>query len=50
MPAAREIREAYEVRAELEGLAAELAAKRFEESQIRRLYEAEELFRRSVPR
>jgi DNA-binding GntR family transcriptional regulator len=48
VPVASEIREAYEVRAELEGLAAELAAKRFEESQIRRLYEAEELFRRSV--
>jgi DNA-binding GntR family transcriptional regulator len=48
VPATREIREAYEVRADLEGLAAELAASRFEESQIRRLYEAEELFRRSV--
>ena len=48
VPAAREIREAYEVRAELEGLAAELAATRFEESQIRRLYEAEDLFSRSV--
>jgi DNA-binding GntR family transcriptional regulator len=48
VPAAREIREAYEVRAELEGLAAELAAHRFEESQIRRLYQAEALYRRSV--
>jgi DNA-binding GntR family transcriptional regulator len=48
VPAAREIREAYEVRADLEGLAAELAASRFEEAQIRRLYEAEALFSRSV--
>lgn len=48
VPAAREIREAYEVRADLEGLAAELAAGRFKESQIRRLYEAEALFSRSV--
>jgi DNA-binding GntR family transcriptional regulator len=46
-PAVREVREAYEVRAELEGLAAELAAARVEEPQLRSLREAEALFRRS---
>jgi DNA-binding GntR family transcriptional regulator len=46
-PAVREIREAYEVRAELEGFAAELAATRVQEPQLRRLREAEALFRRS---
>jgi DNA-binding GntR family transcriptional regulator len=48
MPAQREIREAYQVRAELEGLAAELAAEWITESQIERLAEAEARFRRSV--
>jgi DNA-binding GntR family transcriptional regulator len=47
-PTAREIREAYHVRAELEGLAAELAAHRILDDQLERLREAEELFRRSV--
>lgn len=47
-PSAREIREAYEVRAELEGLAAELATRRISDRDLRRLREAEELFRRSV--
>lgn len=47
-PSAREIREAYEVRAELEGLAAELAASRISDRDLRRLREAEALFRRSV--
>ena len=47
-PSAREIREAYEVRAELEGLAAELATARIGDEDLRRLREAEALFRRSV--
>ncbi|HKY25655.1 MAG TPA: GntR family transcriptional regulator [Gaiella sp.] len=46
-PAVREVREAYEVRAELEGLAAELAASRVEEPQLRCLREAEAMFRSS---
>ena len=46
-PAVREVREAYEVRAELEGLAAELAAARAKEPQLRCLREAEALFRSS---
>jgi DNA-binding GntR family transcriptional regulator len=45
---AREIREAYEVRAELEGLAAELAATRVREAELQRLREAQALFRHSV--
>ena len=44
-PTAREIREAYEVRAELEGLAAELAATRIRDDQLRKLHEAVSLFR-----
>ena len=47
-PSAREVREAYEVRAELEGLAAALAASRIRDGELRRLREAQELFRRSV--
>ena len=47
-PSAREIREAYEVRAELEGLAAELAAERISDSDLLRLREAQALFRESV--
>jgi DNA-binding GntR family transcriptional regulator len=47
-PTAREIREAYEVRAELEGLAAELAATRIRDGELRRLRDAQALFRRSV--
>lgn len=47
-PTARDIREAYEVRAELEGLAAELAARWIGDDQLERLREADELFRRSV--
>ena len=46
-PATREVREAYEVRAELEGLAAELAAARAQEPHLRSLREAEALFRGS---
>jgi DNA-binding GntR family transcriptional regulator len=45
---AREIREAYEVRAELEGLAAELAATRVRAAELRRLRDAQLLFRQSV--
>jgi DNA-binding GntR family transcriptional regulator len=47
-PSARDIREAYEVRAELEGLAAELAAGLISDRDLLRLREAEALFRRSV--
>jgi DNA-binding GntR family transcriptional regulator len=47
-PSAREIREAYEVRAELEGLAAELAAERISDRDLVRLREAQALFRESV--
>lgn len=47
-PSAREIREAYEVRAELEGLAAELAAGRISDRDLLRLREAQTLFRTSV--
>jgi DNA-binding GntR family transcriptional regulator len=47
-PTVREIREAYEVRAELEGVAAELAAARIRDAQLRALREAERLFRRSI--
>lgn len=46
-PTARDVREAYEVRAELEGYAAELAAHRIQEQQLERLHQAEALFRRS---
>jgi DNA-binding GntR family transcriptional regulator len=47
-PTQREIREAYLVRAELEGLAAELAAGLATTDQIRRLREAEQLFGEAV--
>jgi DNA-binding GntR family transcriptional regulator len=47
-PDAREIREAYEVRAELEGFAAELAAERIQAQQLARLHEAARLFRLSI--
>jgi DNA-binding GntR family transcriptional regulator len=48
MPSARDVREAYEVRAELEGLAASGAATRIHDEELQRLREAQELFRRSV--
>ena len=48
MPSARDVREAYEVRAELEGLAASVAATRIRDDELRRLREAQELFRHSV--
>ncbi len=47
-PTVREIREAYEVRAELEGLAAELAAGRISDGEMQTLRKAQALFRRSV--
>ena len=47
-PSAREIRESYEVRTELEGLAAELATARIGDADLQRLRGAEELFRNSV--
>jgi DNA-binding GntR family transcriptional regulator len=47
-PSAREIREAYEIRAELEGLAAELAAERISDRDLRRLQEAQQLFQNAV--
>lgn len=47
-PTARDIREAYAVRAELEGLAAELAAAHVEDAQLEQLREAEQLFRHSI--
>jgi len=47
-PSARDVREAYEVRAELEGLAAGLAASRIRDGELQRLREAQELFRRSI--
>jgi len=47
-PTAKEIQEAYLVRAELEGVAAELAARLATQAQIDRLLEAEELFARAL--
>ena len=47
-PSSREIREAYVVRAELEGLAAELATERISEEQLAGLRASVELFRRSI--
>src|SRR3954468_7639637 len=47
---AREIRQAYEVRAELEALAAELAATRIRHDELDRLNEAQEQFREGLAR
>lgn len=47
-PTVREIREAYEVRGELEGFAAELAAERIQEHQLATLHEAASLFRLAI--
>lgn len=44
----REIRDAYEVRAELEGLAAELAAGRIRHEQLEALHRAQEQFRQAL--
>ena len=49
-PTAREIREAYEVRAELEGLAAQLATTRIQDDQLQELHAAQRLFRHSIER
>ena len=49
-PSAREIRDAYEVRAELEGLAAELAAQRIHQAQLDGLHEAQSEFRETLAR
>jgi DNA-binding GntR family transcriptional regulator len=43
-PSAREVREAYEVRAELEGLAAALASTRIRDDELRRLRAAQAMF------
>lgn len=48
MPSPRDVREAYEVRAELEGLAASLAASRILGDELGSLREAQELFRQCV--
>jgi DNA-binding GntR family transcriptional regulator len=47
-PTPQEVRQAYQVRAELEGLAAELAAANAADDQLLRLREAERLFRVAV--
>ncbi|MFL5925566.1 MAG: GntR family transcriptional regulator [Gaiellaceae bacterium] len=47
-PSPREIREAYAVRAELEGFAAELAVAHLGDAQLDQLREAERLFRHSI--
>ena len=49
-PSAREVREAYEVRAELEGLAAALASGRMRDGELYRLRAAQELFHDSSER
>jgi DNA-binding GntR family transcriptional regulator len=48
VPAPRDIREGYQVRAELEGLAAELAAEWITEAQIERLANASARFKKTV--
>jgi len=50
VPSAREVREAYEVRAELEGLAAALASSRCRDDDLRRLRDAQALFEESSRR
>jgi len=49
-PSAREIRDAYEVRAELEGLAAELAAQRIHHEQLDALHEIQREFSETLER
>jgi DNA-binding GntR family transcriptional regulator len=49
-PSAREVREAYEVRAELEGLAAALASGRMRDEELHRLRAAQEMFHESSER
>jgi DNA-binding GntR family transcriptional regulator len=47
-PTARDVREAYRVRGELEGLAAELATQLIGDDELARLHEAQSLFRHSI--
>jgi DNA-binding GntR family transcriptional regulator len=47
-PSAREIRDAYEVRAELEGLAADLAAQRIQQEQLDALHVVQGEFREAL--
>jgi DNA-binding GntR family transcriptional regulator len=49
-PSPREIRDAYEVRAELEGLAAGLAARRIQQQQLDALHDAQAEFREALER
>jgi DNA-binding GntR family transcriptional regulator len=49
-PSAREIRDAYEVRAELEGLAAALAAQLIRQRQLDGLHDAQDEFRHALER
>ena len=49
-PTVREIRDAYEVRAELEGLAAELAARRIHQDQLDILHDMQAQFREALDR
>jgi len=49
-PSAREIRDAYEVRAELEALAAELAARRIDQTQLDALHRSQTEFRETLAR
>jgi DNA-binding GntR family transcriptional regulator len=48
MPTTKEIRDAYAIRAELEGLGAQIAATRARGEELEKLAEAERLFRNSV--
>ncbi len=48
-PTVRDVREGYEVRAELEGMAAALAAQWVTDVHLREMREAEDLFRRATP-
>jgi DNA-binding GntR family transcriptional regulator len=47
-PSAREVRDAYAVRAELEGFAAESAVTHIRDEELARLCDAEQLFRNSI--
>ena len=49
-PSAREIRDAYEVRAELEGMAADLASQRIHQEQLDGLHETQAQFRETLER
>lgn len=47
-PTPRDVREAYQVRAELEGLAAELAVELIDDAQLNRLRDSEQHFRHAI--